>query len=114
MQDVNRTLQMILHCCLDSAQRFWGKNERGHNRAAERLWHSEMLDAVIKGDSELLCQENNCDEIKEEERCMIKTGAHVDRLMNRVDRSCRRPGFHEVLAVPHGLDKEKNAIEAQG
>ena len=65
MQDVNGTLQLILDCRLDRAQRFRGEDEGGHDRSAKGLWHSETLDAVIERDGEFLRQKDHRDQIEE-------------------------------------------------
>src|SRR5712691_11592939 len=45
---------------------------------------------------------------------MIRSGAYVDRLISMMDGGRRISGFHKVLAVPHGLDEEKDGVEAEG
>src|SRR5262245_8100038 len=112
MKDVNGTLQLILDCRLDRAQRFRGQNEGGHDRSPKSLRHSETLDAVIKRDSKFLRQKDHHDQIKEQKQSVIRAGAHFDWLMSGMVQS-PSVDLDEELTVSHGLNKQEDAVKAE-
>ena len=113
MQDVDGTLQLILDCRLDRAQRFRGQNEGGHNRSPKGLWHSEALDAVIERNSKFLRQKDHHDQIKEQKQRVIRAGAHSHRFMSGMDRGRSVAGLREELTVAHGLNKQEDSVKAE-
>src|SRR5207249_5633427 len=99
----------------DRTQCLRRQDQPSNDRAAERLRHSETLDAVIKRNRELLRQHYDHDQIQKQHRRVETSGLEMRWRRMPTARCCDRRtcGLFEILVVSSGLNEKKNHVKTQ-
>src|SRR5438477_3888654 len=96
----------------DPAQSFRRKHQCSDYRAAKCLWHVKLLDAVVQGNGEFLCKENNRNQVQKQHHGMKTRRPHASQMTWRM---LGRDFFYikEVAPVTQRLDEQKDRVKQQ-